>query len=145
MFNLVDCLTISCFMLLTLFMLTIFLALPITDIYFGFYYLNDDICNPVINVSIPLWLLVKGAVKIFSSIIIIIYHLCKRNSLCANFTALLYIISNLFLLIWVIIGGITFVRDCYNLKPKELNTFMWITLVLEIIFILGSKKSLDRY
>lgn len=145
MFNLVDCLTISCFMLLTLFMLTIFLALPITDIYFGFYYLNDDICNQVINVSIPLWLLVKGAVKIFSSIIIIIYHLCKRNSLCANFTALLYIISNLFLLIWVIIGGITFVRDCYNLKPKELNTFMWITLVLEIIFILGSKKSLDRY
>lgn len=145
MFNLVDCLTISCFILLTLVMLTLFMALPITDIYFGVSYLKDDVCNTDINVSIPLWLLIKGVVKIISSIIIIIYHLCRRNSLCSNFTALLYIISNLFLLVWVTIGGITFVRDCYNLKPKELNTFMWITLVLEIIFVLGSKKSLDRY
>jgi hypothetical protein len=126
-------------------MLSIFLALPITDIYFGFYYLNEDICNSSINISLPLWLLVKGAVKIFSSILIIIYHLSKRNSCCANFTGLLYIISNLFLLIWVILGCITFIRDCYNLKPTELNTFIWISLVLETIFILGSKKSLDRY
>ena len=146
MFNLIDYLTISCFILLILVMLTIFMTLPITDIFFGFYYFNDDdICNSRINISIPLWLLVKGAVKIFSSILIIVYHLCKRDSFCANFTAIIYIISYLFILIWVIIGTIMFQRDCYNLKPKELNTFMWITLILEIIFVLGSKKSLDRY
>jgi hypothetical protein len=125
-------------------MFALFLALPITDLYFGLYYLNGDICDSSI-VSIPLWLLVKGATKMFSSIIIIIYHVCQHKSLCANITGVIYIIFTLFLTIWLIFGGIIFIKDCYNLKPKELNTFIWISLVLETIFILGSKKSLDRY
>jgi hypothetical protein len=121
--------------------LTCLLALPITEITFGIGFMNEVNCESI--VSIPIWLIVKGSVKTVSTIAGLSYHLMDIKSLCAYFL-FIHIVCNMFLLAWVILGSIIFWRDCPNLEPKNVNTLMWFSLILEIIFLLGSQKSMER-
>jgi hypothetical protein len=122
--------------------LTCLLALPLTEITFGIGFMNEVNCESL--VSIPLWLIVKGSVKTVSTIAGVSYYLMDVKSLCACFLIFIHIICNMFLLGWVILGSIIFWRDCPNLEPKNVNTLLWFSLILEIIFLLGSRKSMER-
>jgi hypothetical protein len=122
--------------------LTCLLALPITEITFGIGFRNEVNCESL--VTIPLWLILQGSVKTVSTIAGLSYFLMDVKSLCAYFLFFIHIVCNMFLLGWVILGSIIFWRDCPNLEPKNVNTLMWFSLILEIIFLLGSQKSMER-
>jgi len=120
-------------------------SLPIIEIYYGFSYENQIICNTSLNIEIPLWLIVKGSVKLLSIIFIIIYHLSSPKSISGSISSFIFSLTQIFLLVWVIIGGIILWRDCPYFQPASINALMWFTLILEMFFILGTKKSLERY
>ena len=122
--------------------LTCLLALPITEITFGIGFMNEVNCESI--VSIPIWLIVKGSVKTVSTIAGLSYHLMYIKSLCAYFLLFIHIVCNMFLLGWVILGSIIFWRDCIALEPKNVNTLMWFSLILEILFLLGSRNMMER-
>ena len=122
--------------------LTCLLALPITEITFGIGFRNEVNCESL--VTIPLWLIVKGSVKTVSTIAGLSYHLMDIKSLCAYFLLFIHIVCNMFLLGWVILGSIIFWRDCIALEPKNVNTLMWFSLILEILFLLGSRNMMER-
>ena len=49
--------------------MSLILALPITQLYFGCYYVNLIPCDSgIIPIPIPIWLIVKGSVNIFEII-----------------------------------------------------------------------------
>ena len=120
-------------------------SMPIIEIYYGFSYENQIICKSSLNIEIPLWLIVKGSVNLLSIIFIIIYHLSSSKSICGSISSFIFSLTQIFLLVWVILGGIIFWRDCPYIQPKSINALMWFSLILEMFFILGTKKSLERY
>ena len=135
--------TIIEFSFIYLITLTCLLALPITEITFGIGFMNEVNCESI--VSIPIWLIVKGSVKTVSTIAGLSYHLMElKNCLYLYFLIFIHIVCNIFLLGWVILGSIIFWRDCIALEPKNVNTLMWFSLILEILFLLGSKNMMDR-
>ena len=44
-------------------------------------------------------------------------------------TYLLSLILGFFRLAWIITGSVMFWRDCQEVRPIEVNTMMWITLI----------------
>ncbi len=121
------------------------LSLPIVEIYYGVSYQNQIICQSSINIEIPLWLILKGSIKLLSIIFISIYHFSTSKSICGTISSFIFSLLQTFLFVWLILGSIIFWRDCPNIEPTSVNTLMWFSLILEMFFILGSRKSLERH
>lgn len=121
------------------------LSLPIVEIYYGVSYESKILCNSPIDIEIPLWLIVKGSIKLLSIIFISIYHFSTSKSICGTISLFIFSLLQTFLFVWVVLGGIIFWRDCPHLEPTSVNALMWFSLILEMFFILGSRKSLERH
>ena len=139
-FFIVSGLFCSVFMILVL-----IISFPIAEIYFGFLYENKIECDSSINIGIPLWLIIKGFVKILSIIFMSIYHISTSKSICGTISSFIFSLLQIFLFVWVILGGIIFWRDCPHIQPISVNTLLWFSLIIEMIYILVSRKSLERY
>jgi hypothetical protein len=120
-------------------------VLPISEIFIGIYYKNKIICNNSLIINVSDWLIIKGSVYIGSIIIHFICLYSGKNSLLYCITLPIVYVINLFLLTWLIIGSINFWRDCPLLEPKEINTFMWCSLIMGYIFLLNTIAVNNRY
>ena len=109
---------------------------PIFELYFGIKYQNIFLCDTTINITLSTWLIVKGAVSIFSVIIIVLTTFSGVNSLIYTICFPLAILYKLFLLIWLIIGSINFWKDCTHLEQNDLNIFMYFSLILGFLSFL---------
>jgi hypothetical protein len=120
----------------------------------GIYYRNDIVCHPddVINpndathtkelMNIFVWLVTNGAVQLF----IVAYttgmskHMDRQEIIterenidefldCILPTFVLpYGAAMLFAPAWLIIGSVSFWRDCRDMDPAPVNYLMWVSL-----------------
>ena len=114
----------------------IIFGIPITEIVIGFNYYDKNTCDAFLDIG--LWLIIKGFVALIVGSCVGIYfyyHDTVRNNLC---TLCLIKIINLINLGWLIVGSILFFKYCLDLEPKELNIFMWISLILGYLSLLNS-------
>ena len=131
----------------TVLLLAMYLALPVVDILMGIKFRDDVVCDSSI-ISIPVWLIVKGSISLFLISLHIIRYvgiITKKFKKLVVVTVILIITMAFFLLVWLIVGSITFWRDCKDLNPESVNTLMWCTLIIGyislLIVIIGSNKS----
>ena len=110
-------------------------GLPTSEIVMGLYFREKLVCNTPLFISISEWLVIKGSISVIGIIILFVCFFSAKNSLLYCLILPVVYIINLFLLIWVIVGSILFWRDCPNLEPKEVNTYMWFSLIFGYIFV----------
>jgi hypothetical protein len=115
---------------------------PIIELYFGIKYKDTFLCDTTININLSTWLIVKGSVSIFSTILIFLTILSDKNSLIYCIFSALVILYKIFLIIWLIIGSIIFWKDCTNLEENDLNIFMYFSLILGFLSFLHPNSNL---
>jgi hypothetical protein len=130
----------SCLTLLSFIIICFVFCIPVLDIYFGYVFQNEIICQTnLINIS--KWLIIKGVFNI-NYVIISIVFVCSDFKSCMYCLCLPIItLSQIFNLSWIIIGGIIFFRDCPCLQPIEINTYMYFTLLMGFISLFNSNIS----
>ena len=108
------------------------------EIFIGYHYKEQIICNTDLGVTLSGWLIIKGTSFIITLITAILYINSGNNSLC-KYTSLTFLtILNLFHLPWLIVGSILFWRDCPDVSPSIVNTTMWISLIYGYIYVLNN-------
>jgi len=107
------------------FILAIFLmVIPILEIIYGINY-NSFQCKES-TFYLSSWLLIKGILNCTSLItIFMMVYLHVKNCLITNY----FIIVNFLTIVWLLSGTIVFYRDCINIKPYDLNIFIWISIL----------------
>ena len=121
-------------MLISLIFSFFFLTIPLLEIYFGLVYKDLIICETNI-IPIYQWLIIKGTINIINVLLFITIFLSYYKSLTYCLIIPIVFLIKFFNLFWVIIGLIIFIRDCPLIKPKEINIFMYISLIIGIINI----------
>lgn len=117
------------------------LILPIVVINFSYKYKNEIYCynetthvnsnaiNLVETIGIFKWLEVYCALNIIKAVCIGLSIMCyNRMSGVLSICGLLVIY--LIWYPWIITGSFLFWRDCNNLAPTQLNTMMWVILIM---------------
>lgn len=124
------CIGLLCFALC----MTPFLALPIIELYTGLKYNNYVICDSNMGISIPTWLIVKSTIGL-CLVLSIQFHkyLVVKKAPFYCVVSLIYWLCGLFNIIWVILGSIIVFRDCPELKPEFVNTFIKVDIILGFI------------
>ena len=127
--------------------MSLILALPITQLYFGCYYVNLIPCDSgIIPIPIPIWLIVKGSVNIFEIIAALCMLFTRKSALFISYImSVIYALLLLFNLSWLIVGSIIFWKYCSNIEPDSVNTLMWCSLILGYIsvFQISAIKNVD--
>lgn len=121
-----------------------FLSMPISEIYLGIVYANSIRCNTTLFVNLSLWLIIKGFISIFVVICMTIIIMLGKNSLYSSLFYCLLFISSIITFAWLIIGSIIFWRDCYDLTPKFINTFIWVSLIFGYLSLLTTSQNLNN-
>jgi hypothetical protein len=131
--------------LLSFIIICFVLSIPILDIYFGYIFQDEIICETNL-IPINKWLIIKGIFNL-NFIIISTIFVCSDFKSCMYCLCLpIIIICQIFNFSWLIVGGIVFFRDCPNVVPIEVNTYMYFTLIMGVIgltnnnFITSYKK-----
>ena len=129
-------LCICCFGLSFLFIFIILLTIfPIMEIYFAITFGDDVVCDSSLNISIKNWLLIKASTSFVVTALVILCYMASNKSCLYYLVKPITVLFNLFYLVWIIIGSIIFWRDCINLQPQQLNTFMYFSLIFGYICI----------
>jgi hypothetical protein len=123
--------------LLSFIIICFVLCIPILDIYFGFVFQDEIICQTNL-IPINKWLIIKGIFNI-NYIIISIIFVCSDFKSCMYCLCLPIItVAQIFNFSWLIVGGIVFFRDCPCLVPVEINTYMYFSIIIGIISLFNS-------
>ncbi len=128
--------------------LAISLALPVTEIVMGAKYKDDVVCDTSI-VPIPAWLIVKGSVSLLYISLLGITMTAAATELTGLgvLSAIPMIVLGVFQLAWLIVGSVTFWRDCRDLDPESVNTLMWCSLIIGYVMLfihwIASNKKKD--
>jgi hypothetical protein len=90
------------------------------------------------TIGIYNWMIIHGSIGIFEVFVIIIigsvsifytkkdkYYFCSYNISIAFLLLLVF-----FRFVWLIVGGVMFWRDCYNLSPPVMNDLVWAALII---------------
>jgi hypothetical protein len=129
--------TCICFSSLLFISIIIGFCVPISEIIVGFNFYNKTTCYSFFDIG--MWFIIKGFITINFLICISVYLYFNdndiRSNLCINSTVAFFSLINL---IWLIFGSILFWGYCYNLEPKEINIFMWFSLIFGYLTFLKS-------
>jgi len=124
------------FVLLSFSCILIITIIPIYEMYVGIYYMNDIICETsILNISIPIWLIVKSSLSFFIILLVYINIVLSSDNLYPYYILYITYIFNIF---WVIIGSIIFWKDCSNITPYYVNTFIWFDLIFSYATIFNN-------
>ena len=126
-----------CTFLFIIFILCLLLGIPITQIYIGVQYSNEITCDGTVILPVSDWLIVQGSTTITLFLFISILFTCGKNSIGYYIMIISIYILNVFSLCWLVIGSINFWKDCPNLQPSGINTFMWVSLILGLFGLLN--------
>uniref|UniRef100_A0A6C0ECL6 Uncharacterized protein n=1 Tax=viral metagenome TaxID=1070528 RepID=A0A6C0ECL6_9ZZZZ len=127
-------------------------ALPISELVIATKFKNDIDCESNVGVSLYQWLITDAAMVIslvgFIFLLFTIAFITNSNGMMnimfVSFLLLIpYVIFNF---AWLIVGSIIFWRDCVHVNPSEVNTIMWVVLLIKWIMMFltlmsRSKKS----
>ena len=108
------------------------------EIFIGYWYKNEIICNSTMNITLSNWLIIKGSTFIITLLLAITYLNSGKTSLCKYISLTTLYIFNIFHLPWLIVGTILFWRDCPDVSPTIVNTTMWISLIYGYIYVLNN-------
>jgi hypothetical protein len=120
--------------------------LPIFDIFISSK-LQNVVCKPTLIPAITLnsFLLYKGIFTILNLFLIGFFKVTKSRSTLDKCVTALYVVTGLFNFVWLILGSILFWRDCPNVKPQNLNFYLWFTLVVGYVSIFAvSSNTLSK-
>ncbi len=144
-----------------IFMLILLSVLPITVLAYAGTYRHNVMCNPVtINVTnsitnvttqvmydseprlgstigIETWLIVEGVTQLIFAIVVatLVAAMCSNMDITICASGCVSMLISVFNLAWTITGSVMFWRDCPNTTPSNINTFMWIILIIELIIV----------
>ena len=113
------------------------LALPIAELCIALIYKNEIICESEIGIDIVTWLVIKSIVTMSTVLVISCFFMIGKDSPVFRLVYLIKIIIYIFNFSWLIVGSLIFWRDCYDLQPESVNTFMWISLILGYVNLLS--------
>lgn len=128
--------TCICFSSLLFISIIIAFCVPISEIIVGFFYYNKTTCYSFFDIGI--WFIIKGFITINFLICMSAYLYLSdntRNNLCVNSTVAIFSLINFG---WLIFGSILFWGYCSDLEPKEINIFMWFSLIFGYLTFLKS-------
>ena len=129
--------------LLSFIILFFVFCIPVLDIYFGYAFQNEIICETNL-IPIYKWLIIKGICSINYIIIAGIFILSDVKSCMYCLCLPIIYIYQMFNLSWIIIGGIIFFRDCPYLEPIEINTYIYFTLIMGFITLFNNIQSYKK-
>jgi len=114
-------------------------ALPVAQLIIGVIFKDEVVCETNI-VSIPNWLIIKGSSVLFMAMFSFVFSIAKamKNNCIMRWLSVfcvLFYLSCLFNLGWLIVGSVVFWRDCNDLTPKPVNTMMWCSLIIDYVLI----------
>ena len=111
---------------------------PILEIILGFIYKDKLVCLENSTINIGIWLIVKGFFTFIEILMISLFFLSNKNTLCKNLTKI--IIGIIIILNFPILftGSIMFWKNCIYLKPLEINIFIWVTIIFSYIGLIYS-------
>lgn len=136
----------KCVIFLIVFLCLCDIVLPIVVISYGAHFKDQIECgntsSSLINdIGISDWMIIHGVFGLFDffSVLFVAFTLCmcKNESDCVSIVII--IISCFvcfFRFAWLIVGSVMFWRDCFNLKPEEVNSLMWACLINGYIGVL---------
>jgi len=125
----------ACFLYICI--MSCILALPIAELCIALIYKNEIICESEIGIDIVTWLVIKSIVTISTVLVISCFFMIGKDSPVFRLVYLIKIIIYIFNFSWLIVGSLIFWRDCYDLQPESVNTFMWISLILGYVNLLS--------
>lgn len=140
----------KCVIILIAFFCLCDIVLPIVVISYGAQFKDQIECgntsssssSSLINdIGISDWMIIYGVFGLFDffSVLFVVFTLCmcKNESECVSIVII--IISCFvcfFRFVWLIVGSVMFWRNCFNLKPGEVNSLMCACLIIGYIGVL---------
>jgi uncharacterized membrane protein len=140
--NIMDKLIIKT-ILFVIFELIMTVLIPFLDFFIGVKYFNDITCDSDTFIKMSLWLILKGIIASISTITIFIIIVSGKNSLVLRVSRNTLIIFNIILALWLILGGITFWESCLDLKPINVDIYIWFSILFGIFYITNLKLALN--
>jgi hypothetical protein len=129
--------------LFVIFELIMTVLIPFLDFFIGVKYFNDITCDSDTFIKMSLWLILKGIIASISTITIFIIIVAGKNSLVLRVSKNTLIIFNITLALWLILGGITFWESCLDLKPINVDIYIWFSILFGIFYITNLKLALN--
>jgi hypothetical protein len=103
------------------------------ELAFGINYLGTDGCNNSTLIDPSIWLIIMGAVNIFSYLSAIVRSCVYENDFIEVFHFIISVLSIVFNIAWTIIGGVVLWRDNLDCNPTKMHDFMWASIIINII------------
>jgi len=140
--NIMDKLIIKT-ILFVIFELIMTVLIPFLDFFIGVKYFNDITCDSDTFIKMSVWLIIKGIFASISTITIFISIITGKNSLVLKVSKNILIIFNIMLALWLILGSVTFWESCLDLKPINVDIYIWFSILFGIFYITNLKLALN--
>lgn len=127
---------------------TLLIAFPFSILVLTWKYESVSDCDSSI-VPISVWTYATGSLYVYISFFYIIYSSylltdSQRLKMILKIGAPFLKTIECFLVIWSVIGGVSFWNECSNMKPYVFNVMMWVILIVTYVQFFASAKMLKK-